>query len=305
MNNSDSITSWFIIANPKAGRNFARKWSIITKFLELKKIDYSVVFTKYAGHEMDLVLECLQQGFTTIISAGGDGTLNNVVNGIFKQTLVDVSTIKVGVIPLGTGNDWIKTYSIPKNITKAIDVILQGKTIAQDIGKINYDNNIKYFANVAGIGFDAFVVQKTRVFKKYGSLGYLLAGLSSLFSYQKNEIYLEINQQKYKGKSFMLIVGICKFCGGGLRFTNNVDPTDGLFDITLFKNLSFFELIKNIKNVYRGSFNVSSKIDVFKTSTFSVSSTDKPLHLQADGELVTFKKAQFQVKSKALRFFIS
>ena len=143
------LNSWFIIANPISGnKNFSNKWKEIQFLLNNSNINYSFAFTLFSKHETELVQNAIQKGFRNIISIGGDGTLHHVVDGVMKQRYVKTSDITIAVIPLGTGNDWIKTYNIPMDIKKNIEIIIQKKTILQDIGVIKTKNNIlSYFNN--------------------------------------------------------------------------------------------------------------------------------------------------------------
>ena len=180
--------SWFIIANPVSGNlNFSIQWKEIQQLLKLKNIYYSFAFTEFSKHEIELVQDAIQQGFRNIISVGGDGTLHNVVNGIMMQTYIKTSDITIGVIPLGTGNDWIKTYNIPNSIKDAIHTIHRKNIIIQDIGVLKTsDDKTTYFCNVAGLGYDGYIVNKLKSLKKFGSISYLLAGISGLLIYKKS-----------------------------------------------------------------------------------------------------------------------
>ena len=188
------IHSWFVIANPISGnKKISDTWKEIEQLLNEKNIDFSYAFTAYSKHEIELVQNAIQKGYRKIISVGGDGTLHHVVNGIMTQRYVKTSDITVGVIPLGTGNDWIKTYNIPNNIKLAIDLIYQRKTILQDIGYLELTNTTAYFNNVAGIGYDGYVVNKLNKLKKFGPLAYLLSGISGLLFYEKTSFTIEVN----------------------------------------------------------------------------------------------------------------
>ena len=162
------LNSFFIVVNPRSGNsNFKKSWEKITYILKLKNINFSYSFTEYRKHEVILVDKAIEQGYRNIISVGGDGTLHHVVNGIMKQRYIKTSKIKLGVIPLGTGNDWIRTYNIPNSIEKSIDVILKNTTVLQDIGCITLLNGKKeYFNNLAGTGYDGYVVKNLNYLKK-------------------------------------------------------------------------------------------------------------------------------------------
>jgi len=146
---------WFLIVNPTSGSfSRKRKWTQITKAFEANAIPYIFEFTTKPQHEYELVLKALDAGYRKFVSVGGDGTLHHIVNGLMQQQKVALSEIKVAVIPLGTGNDWVKMYKIPKNIYKAVQIIKEEHIIFQDIGKLtlrNEDTTV-FFNNVAGLG---------------------------------------------------------------------------------------------------------------------------------------------------------
>ncbi len=297
---------WFIIANPIAGnRKFSIQWKEIQQLLNNKNIDYSFAFTQFSKHEIELAQNAIQQGFRNIISVGGDGTLHHVVNGIMLQRYVKTSDITIGVIPLGTGNDWIKTYNIPNDVEKAIEIIHHKKTILQDIGVIETENKSKtYFNNVAGLGYDGYIVHKLKTLKHFGSIAYLLSGLAGLFFYKKTVFKITFNNKTIKTKCLMTLVGICKFSGGGMQFTKDVNTADGLFDITIAKNLNIFDLLVNIKKLYNGNIVHHKKVETYKTKLITViPQTSKP-YIQADGELIGTGKVSFKIISRAINFVI-
>jgi YegS/Rv2252/BmrU family lipid kinase len=299
--------SWFIIANPTSGnRNFSKQWKEIQQLLIAKKIDFSFAFTQFSKHEIELVDTVIQQGFRNIISIGGDGTLHHVVNGIMLQRYVKTSDITIAVIPLGTGNDWIKTYSIPNNIEKAIEIIHRKKTILQDIGALKTDTkDISYFNNVAGLGYDGYIVNKLNSLKRFGSIAYLLAGISGLLFYKKSVFKIIFDDTEIETNCLMTLFGICKYSAGGMQFTKNVNPSDGLLDITIAKNLNLFDLFYNIIKLYNGSIVYHKKIGTYKTKEITViPNTSKPF-IQADGELIGTGKVTVKIIKQAIRFVIS
>jgi diacylglycerol kinase family enzyme len=165
-----NTNSWFVIANPTSGnRNFSKQWKEIQQLLKNKNLSYSFAFTKFSKHEIKLTQTAIQQGFRNIISVGGDGTLHHVVNGVMLQRYVKSSDITIGVIPLGTGNDWIKTYSITNSIEQAIENICNKKRYLQDIGVIKTQDTYTYFTNMAGLGYDGYVVHKINKLKRFGA----------------------------------------------------------------------------------------------------------------------------------------
>lgn len=309
MSNSVKLNagSWFIIANPTSGnRNFSKQWKEIQQLLTQEKIDFSFAFTQFSKHEIKLVDAAIQQGFRNIISVGGDGTLHHVVNGIMLQRYVKTSDITIAVIPLGTGNDWIKTYHIPNSIKKSIHIIANKKTSLQDIGVLQIENKeISYFNNVAGLGYDGYIVYKLEKLKRFGAIAYLLAGISGLIFYKKADFQIIFDDKIIETKCLMVLFGICKFSGGGMQFTKDVNTTDGLLDITLAKNLNLFDLILNIKKLYNGNLTYHKKIENYKTKEITVIPYYSNSMIQADGELIGKGKINVTIIEKAVNFVVN
>ena len=299
--------SWFIIANPIAGNGkFSKQWKEIQQVLNNKNIDYSFVFTQFSKHEIELVQNAIQQGFRNIISVGGDGTLHNIVNGVMMQRYVKSSDITIAVLPIGTGNDWIKTYNIPNNIKKAIDIISERKTILQDIGQIEIaTGKISYFNNVAGLGYDGYIAKKLQELKRLGSISYLIAGIYGFLFYKKSIFKIAMNQTIIETTCLMTMVSICKFSGGGMQFSKKGDPIDGLFDITIVKNITLLDLILNIKKLYNGKIVAHPKVATYKTNKIIVDPQNSKPFIQADGELIGTGTATFSLIEKGIHFVIA
>ena len=300
------LNSFFIVVNPHSGNsNFKKSWEKITYILKLKNINFSYSFTEYRKHEVILVDKAIEQGYRNIISVGGDGTLHHVVNGIMKQRYIKTSKIKLGVIPLGTGNDWIRTYNIPNSIEKSIDVILKNTTVLQDIGCITLLNGKKeYFNNLAGTGYDGYVVKNLNYLKKMGSLAFLVSGLYSLFSYKKTKYKIIINNKTINEQCLMILFGICKYSGGGLRVTKDPNPKDGLLDITIVKNISFLDLLFNIPKLYNGDIIHHRKVTNYKTRGLKILDNYNST-IEADGEIIGNGSLNVTIKQNAVLFLIN
>ncbi len=310
MLNSDDNSSkndWFLIVNPNTGNsNFSKSWKIIQDELKSNLISYEFAFSQFTKHEIQLVEEAIKQGYRKIISVGGDGTLHHVVNGIMVQTYVKTSDIKLGVIPLGTGNDWIKSYNIPNTIKDSIHIIENGTDFYQDIGCIELENNrIEYFNNLAGIGYDGYVIHKLKKLKRFGAVAYILSGLYGLFFYRKTSYKIEINNTIITSKCLMILIGLCQYSGGGMQMTQEPLLNDGLFDVTLVKNFSFLDLIINLPKLYNGTIVNHKKVENFKTSQIKINELNtKESFIEADGELVGKHQLKVAIIKKSIRFII-
>jgi diacylglycerol kinase (ATP) len=301
-------TEWFLIVNPTSGNGKSKKsWQQISTLLTNHGIRFSFAFTEFSKHESELAQHAIKNGFTKIISVGGDGTLHHIVNGIMSQNLVETNTIQLGVIPIGTGNDWVKTYNIPAKIEKSILIIKKGKSILQDIGKLTTENNRNtYFNNIAGIGYDGYVANKLNKLKKYGGIAYLLSGLAGMFFYKPIYFNIEFNNQTIQEKCLMIIFGICKFSGGGMQFTKDANPLDGLLDITIAENLTLFDLLLNLPKLYNGKIVHHKKLTTYKTTYIKItpiSNIEKPF-IQADGELIDSGTVAVSIIKNAIQFIV-
>jgi len=300
--------TWFIIANPTSGnKNFTKSWTDIKQLLQKENISFSYELTTHTGHEEKLVLKGIKKGYTRFISVGGDGTLHHVVNGIMQQKEVATIKITVAVIPLGTGNDWVKNHQISKDFKESIQLIQQGKTSLHDIGFLELENTSRYFVILGGIGYDAYVVHKLNTLKRFGSIAYLLSGISGLLTYKKSNFKIEINQQIIETSCLMTVFGNCKYTGGGMRLVDYKSYSDGLFDVSIFKNLTFFDLLIHLKKLYNGTIIHHKKVLILKTDKITVTPLNKnniPF-VQADGELIGTGKVTVRLLKKVLNFIVS
>ena len=214
--------------------------------------------------------------------------------------------IKLGIIPLGTGNDWIKTYSIPNSIEKSIAIIKKNTTILQDIGCITLLNGKKeYFNNLAGIGYDGYVVKNLRYLKKIGSLAFLLSGLYSLFSYNTSKKYsITSKSETIHEQCLMIVFGICKYSGGGLRITKKPNPIDGLLDITIVKNFSILDLLFNLPKLYNGNIVYHKKVVTYKTKEITITNNCESI-IEADGEIIGYGSLKVTIFQEAIQFVIN
>jgi YegS/Rv2252/BmrU family lipid kinase len=302
--------AWLVIVNPNAGQRKGEKdWPEISRLLTEAGFEFSAFFTARQGHAMELAEQEIMAGFKKIIVVGGDGTLNEVVNGIFRQTRFATHEIIIGMIMVGTGNDWGRMYNIREKYKKAVKTIRKNRLFLQDACKVTYQHehrvSTRYLVNMAGMGYDALVAHMTNRVKAKGGGGtfsYLFNLLKGLFRY--NHAYLEIavdGESVYNGKVFSMNVGICKFNGGGMMQLPHAIPDDGLLDITIFKNVTKLRVIRNIKKLYSGTFTQLPFVQVHRGQIVSVVSTVRAqTFLEMDGESMGQTPFHFEVVPKAV-----
>ncbi len=301
-------TSWFVIINPTSGGGAAkRKWPKIESLLKAINLTFQHHFTEHKGHSVQLIQSAVFQGFNKFIVVGGDGTIHHIVNGIMRQNVLPSNKIVFGVIPIGTGNDWVRTFNIPQDLTEAIEIIKKGNIIQQDIGELVFNSNQKqklFFNNLAGIGYDGYVVSKVEKFKKLGAMAYFLGALLGLFKAKNFDVEVALDQDKFSGKALMVLVGICRYSGGGMQLTANSDYNDGFFDVSIAKGFTAIDIIINLPKLFNGKITNHPKIITrkVKTITLMTKSLQQPL-AQADGELVGKGNFSARIILNAVSFY--
>ncbi len=305
---------WFIVVNPKAGSNKCKEdWPEIKSLLETNGFDFQFAITQYQRHAIELVQDALESGYHNFISVGGDGTLNEVINGIFINHQQLLPEIVLGVITVGTGNDWGRTHKMPADYDKMITVLKSQNIFNHDIGKAKYrfdnDDKNRYFINIAGMGFDAMVAKKVNVLKEKGFRGllvYMYSLLSSLIGFKSAQliIYSE-GKMIYSNSTFLASIGICKYNGGGMMLLPDAIPDDGLFDVTIIRKVSRLKVLANIKNVFDGSFVKIKEVKRFRGKSFTIiSEPPHALNLETDGESLGNSPLDFEVLPKALKIIV-
>ncbi len=298
---------WFVILNPHAGSGRGKKdKAAILRALNQSGLQYELAVSEYPKHTIHLAIQAIEEGYRNLIVAGGDGTLNEAVNGIFLQTACPPEEIIIGVIPVGTGNDWIKTFGVPNEYDAAIKLIKKGDTMLQDIGQITFAENdatrICYFANMAGFGFDAMVAEKTNSLKNLGRKGislYLQALGSSFINYQTGRIQLILDGQMFDELIFSVSIGIGKFNGGGMMQAPGAVPDNGMFQATIIRKIGLFGILRNLAGLYSGEFVKDPRVSTHEASHVSISSAHN-IAGEADGEILGDNKFEIGLFSQKL-----
>ncbi|MCX6255836.1 MAG: diacylglycerol kinase family lipid kinase [Bacteroidia bacterium] len=302
MNQNSNQEEWLVIVNPNAGTGKGKKdWNRISTLLKEENLPFTVKFTERKGHAIIFTREGITEGFRKIITVGGDGTLNEVVNGVFSNDTCPTTDISLAMIPVGTGNDWGRMFGISVDYEKAVKIIRDNKQMLHDVGLISFfdgpEKKSRYFINIAGLGFESVVVKKTNFQKDKGRSGkaiYFYNIITSLLSYKNTKAEIIIDGEKINADVFSINVGNGKYCGGGMRQTPNALPDDGLLDVTIINGMGKFEIIRNLKILYDGTILNHPKIDGYKCKNIKVSS-DSIIYTEADGESLGHTPVEFSI----------
>ena len=251
----------------------------------------SMRLTSEAGDARDIAAEAVREGFEVVIAAGGDGTLNEVVNGIGG------STVRLGILPVGTMNVFATELGIPQgNLERAWSIIEQGNVVEVDLPKANDT----HFIQLAGVGLDAEVVRKTTADSKraLGPLSYLLT-LVQVAAHKPSRVMLEAEGGRISEGSFALI-GNGRLYGGPFPVFQRASLFDGLLDVLVFQNQSHWDVVRYFQAIAFGTHPQLPDVEYFQTSTLRVTSSgDVPVEL--DGEVAGMLPCLFSVSSQKLR----
>jgi diacylglycerol kinase (ATP) len=282
------VNKTLVILNPAARSD---KASRLRERIAALSGGASMRLTSEAGDAREIAAEAVREGFEVVIAAGGDGTLNEVVNGIGG------SSVRLGILPVGTMNVFATELGIPQgNLERAWSVIEQGKVVEVDLPKANDT----HFIQLAGVGLDAEVVRKTTADSKraLGPLSYLLT-LVQVAAHKPSRVMLEAEGGRISEGSFALI-GNGRLYGGPFPVFKRASLFDGLLDVLVFQNQSHWDVVRYFQAIAFGTHPQLPDVEYFQTSTLRVTSSgDVPVEL--DGEVAGMLPCLFSVSSQKLR----
>jgi diacylglycerol kinase (ATP) len=278
-----------VILNPYAGRWLAQQRKTEAESaLREAGIDYDLVVTERPGHGITLAEEAVRQGFSPIISAGGDGSISEVVNGIARaaDSAEDAMLAPFGVLPLGSANDFVDNFGLPRELTPAARVIAAGRTRLIDLGKVNG----RYFDNNAAIGLEPFITLiQQRITRLRGVMRYLVATLIGIQQNPKWTMHLEWDGGEYSGPVTLVTVGNCPRTGGIFYTTPHADPFDGKLTFVygyMATRAQILRLLPRTMKPAAGSYVEHPSIHEVHATWLRVRS-EQPTPAHADGEIIS------------------
>ena len=312
----DCQNRWLFVVNPQASIGKCGKdWPDIKKILDDEGIDFDFVMTERPQHAIEIVRNgIVERGYRKIVSVGGDGTNNEVVNGIFTQQRFPTDQIVMGIIPIGTGNDWRRTFDFSIDYRENVQILKKGFQFKHDIGKVTYYNDgdpqIRYFLNGAGTGLDEAVCNSTNALKlqgKGGAARYMINVAKCIWNFECKHIQLEVDDKLvFDDEVMSLSVGNGRFNGGGMKMMPYAVPNDGLFDITVIKKVGLLKFAASINNIYDGSFvHKLKEVSMYKGKKIKIISI--PAHnllLETEGETLTNSPFLFEMLPQSINMVV-
>jgi diacylglycerol kinase (ATP) len=269
----------------------------------LKNIEFNVIETNQTGHASSIASEFITEGYTHLIAVGGDGTLNEVVNGIMKNYKEEII---LGVLPYGTANDFVKSIDLPLNLVDLFEAISKENYRKIDLGLIDCSEGKRYFINIADIGIGAEVVKRVNKSKKLlGSYFTFFKAIIETFLVYKNKgITCKTADWEYTGKINSLVIANGKYFGSGLCIAPDAKLDNGQFSIVISGDITLKDYLKNVSKIKKGNL-VNHPFVEYKSATNLELTAPQPCGIEADGEFVGYSPATIQVIPKKLNLLIS
>ena len=311
MDSNDKI--WYAVVNPNAGSGkTVSEWPKASQILSDNRIDFEYKTTWKMGAAVEITMKACAEGYRKFLAVGGDGTVHEVLEGIAKyvqisavaKTLdkesqkVALDDFTLAVMPIGSGNDWIKTLEIPKDFNKVAELMKTESTGRQDVFCLslrddNTSRNLESFmANVGGVGFDANVCKKVNFEKNTGKSGkvlYLKALISNILNFKTFDCVVEAEGKEiFRGTTMSIALGAGKYSGGGMLQVPDAVLDDGLLDITIIPLMPLHRIIRAVPGLFTGKLlKDNPELISAKCSSLSIKPLSSPAPLvEVDGEVV-------------------
>lgn len=287
------------VVNPAAGHGRAlKRWKEVEPLVRAAG-PFEARFTERPRHAEELAREVARQGFDRVGVFGGDGTLNEVANG-----LAGTSTA-LAAVPTGTANDWVRNFAIPLDAAEAVRLVYEGEVVAMDLGLSESEAGRRYFLNMVGAGFDAEVAARVNDYGPWlkaigGTVPTVVSLIVTLFSYRAPNATLELDGQVVDVSNLALsCFGIGGYIGGGMHLLPEAVPDDGLFDVMWASDIGSLDLLHTVFKTYKAGHVGHPKVHFARARRVRVTAA-APLHSHMDGEAGGYLPVSLEIAPKAL-----
>jgi YegS/Rv2252/BmrU family lipid kinase len=300
-----------IIVNPAAaGAKVKKIWP--EKSIAFKKefTELDEVYTKEAGDAVEIARKAVAKNYDYIMSVGGDGTVNEIINGMLFLDNKNPGT-KLIIYPLGTGSDVSRALNLPHDPKKIIDLIRRNNSKSIKVVKATFYNHRqqkekRYFLNIADCGMGAEVAKKLNESKKYidGSLSYLVKIFQTLVDYQNKKVKIEAdNKLIYQGKINTAVIAHGNYFGGGIKIAPEADIFSNNLNLILLKDFSKLGIILNLIKAYQGNHLNHPLVESYQVKKIKITAAEK-VELELDGESIGSLDAEFEISKKEISILL-
>ena len=263
-------------------------------------IDYDIQVSKNVGDISEIVKDSFATGVREFVAVGGDGSLSEMINGL---TFPCDNIPSIAILPLGSGNDFVKNTIEKKEIDQIFESIIQNKKTLIDVGKVND----YYFINVCSFGIDGPIIKDTDKLKKImpGQLSYLTSTIKGGITFKPSLVDVKVDGEIYTGKMILIAIGNGKYFGGGMNICPEAKYDDGLLEVCLVNNVSKLKFIRKISKIYSGQLNEIEEVSYIKGKEIYIEVQGHQYLINADGNLLGQTPARISIIEKAVYYFTS
>jgi YegS/Rv2252/BmrU family lipid kinase len=314
---------WSAIVNSFAASSKAASlWRRAEERLKSDGIDFEAYFTGESGNATTLAYNACRGGCRKLLAVGGDGTVHDVLGGIMafidRDTSATLEDFTLAVIPVGSGNDWIKTAGVPKDIVEAAALLKNGTISKQDVVQVSLLDpsalpeqkvkEVSYMANVGGVGLDASVCEMVNAAKKQGKRGKILYLGALIYKIiHRSTLLAKVlcdGREVFNGAYLSMAFGIGKYSGGGMRQTPGAVADDGLLDMTIIPDLPLMKIAREVSKLFDGRFLTVPELVTARSKSILVLPEDDNALIEVDGEVIGPAPVRFDILERQLNILI-
>jgi diacylglycerol kinase (ATP) len=292
------------VVNPASGNGAAGKtWARTRELAAAHGLDGDALVTERPDHAVELARAAAENGVRLVVAVGGDGTINEVVNGLVAAGSPEV---ELAVVPRGTGDDFARTFGIPTDVESALAVAANGQARLIDVGRAKYavgeETVERYFANFAGAGISGAIARRgARTSRRLGAkAAYMWATVIVFARWSSVPMRIELDGETREGPMFEVVISNGMYAAGGMKIAPDARPDDGHFDAVLIGDVSKADFVTTFPKIYRGTHTSHPKVDVVRATTIAVDSPQR-LPVVLDGEQPGTTPARFEIVPGALK----
>lgn len=297
----NKIISLSIVLNPAAGGGKGRRLlPKVRQALADAGLTYELAISEFPGQAVDLTERAVAAGCKVVVAAGGDGTVNEVINGLMQARQKGLPTAALGVLCVGRGNDFASGVGIPANLDLACQVLRANQHRVIDLGRVTGGKHPqgRYFGNCVGVGFDAVgTIEASRLPNLGGFLSYLIAVFRTIFLYNQAPLArIQLDEQELIQRSLLVSIMNGRRIGGGFIMAPQAQPDDAWLDICIADQMSPWQILKMIPHFTRGTQESQKGIRMARARKVSIESLDYPIPAQTDGEIISIEGMKLEVE---------
>jgi len=298
--------AWLAIVNPASGRSRARtSWPRVLQALTRAGVDVEVAQTSRAQEGEEIARSAVGLGRRFVLAAGGDGSVNDVVNGIMQAGVAPEDPVTLVPIPLGTGNDWARSLGIARDPVKIAAAVAGGSAMLHDVGVIDFPAAApgaarrRWFINVAGAGYDAHVI--ARLPRPVPSaLAYLRGALAGLATYRSPAFRITVGTATIDQRLLLVFVANGRYCGNRMLVAPHARLDDGLLEVVAIEEVGLGAVLWRLAKLYRGTLLGDAVVRHLQGARVRIEA-QPAVAVEADGQIVGYTPAEISVRPRAMR----